>query len=96
MFGVPMNVDTGSNESHHKLTKVVAKLTQKDPTTFEEQTSHRLDDIHVLNLAMQEFQGQPLWDYEVGYRKNTSSLTEEGTNNSNVTGGMKYMVYSDN
>ena len=28
MFGVPMNVDTGSNESHHKLTKLAAKLTQ--------------------------------------------------------------------
>ena len=40
MFGVPMNVDTGSNESHHKLTKVAAKLTWKGPTTFEEPTSH--------------------------------------------------------
>ena len=30
MFAVPMNVDTGSNESHHKTTKVAAKLTQKD------------------------------------------------------------------
>ena len=27
--------------------------------------------------------------------KNTSSLTEEDMNNSNVTRGMKYMVYSD-
>jgi hypothetical protein len=27
MFSVPMNVDTGSNESHHKRTKVTAKLT---------------------------------------------------------------------
>ena len=25
MFGVPTNVDTGSSESHHKLTKVAAK-----------------------------------------------------------------------
>ena len=39
MFGVPMNVDTGSNESHHKLTKIAAKLTQKDIRTFEKQTS---------------------------------------------------------
>ena len=27
-FGIPMEVDTGSNESGHKLTKVAARLTQ--------------------------------------------------------------------
>ena len=37
-----MNVDTGSNETHHKTTKIAAKLTQKDITTFEKQTSDRL------------------------------------------------------
>ena len=28
--GVPMNVDTGSNESHHKKAKICAKFTQKN------------------------------------------------------------------
>ena len=62
MYGVPMNVDTGSNESHHKITKIAAKLTQKDVRTFERQTSDRLDDFHVLNLAMEEIQGRKLWE----------------------------------
>jgi hypothetical protein len=67
-FGVPMNVDTGSNESHHKTTKIAAKLTQKDIRTFEKQTSDRLDDFHVLNLAMEEIEGDPLWRYLDTYR----------------------------
>lgn len=58
MFGVPMVVDTGSNESHHKTTKVAAKLTQKDVQTFEKQTSDRLDDFHVLDLAQEEINGR--------------------------------------
>ena len=37
MFGAPMVVDTGSNESHHKTTKIATKLTQKDVKTFEQQ-----------------------------------------------------------
>jgi hypothetical protein len=52
MFGVPMVVDTGSNESHPKTTKIATNLTQKDVKTFEKQTSDRLDDFHVLGLAM--------------------------------------------
>ena len=71
MFGVPMNVDTGSNESHHKTTKIAAKLTQKDIRTFERQTSDRLDDFHVLNLAIEEIQGNPLWTYLDPYREET-------------------------
>jgi len=34
-FGVPLEVDTGSNESGHKPTKTAAKLTQKQRETFE-------------------------------------------------------------
>jgi hypothetical protein len=85
MFGVPMNVDTGSNESHHKVTKVAAKLTQKDPTTFEEQTCNRLDDLHVLDLALQEMQGRALWHYEAGVstREDATSAEERGAEKDN-------------
>ena len=34
-FGVPMVVDTGANESHHKSTKTAAKQTQKNKKRFE-------------------------------------------------------------
>ena len=83
MFGVPMVVDTGSNESHHKTTKVAAKLTQKDIKNFEKQTSMRLDDLHVLNLAMQELLGRPLWHYYSGYFKDDDFDEDigDGTNN---------------
>ena len=62
-FGVPMVVDTGSNESHHKKTKVAAKLTQKDIRTFEKQTETRLDEFHVIDLAIQELHGMKLWEH---------------------------------
>jgi hypothetical protein len=93
MFGVPMVVDTGSNESHHKTTKVAAKLTQKDVQTFEKQTSDRLDDFHVLDLAMEEMNGRPLWHYCSGYqRPETPPIAEKP----NTTGGMILNVLREN
>ena len=91
MFGVPMVVDTGSNESHHKTTKIAAKLTQKDVKTFEKQTSDRLDDFHVLDLAMEEFNGRPLWLYSEGHDHDETSEVAEG----NTTGGMIINVTRD-
>ncbi|NJL56628.1 hypothetical protein HC928_16790 [bacterium] len=97
MFGVPMVVDTGSNESHHKTTKVAAKLTQKDVKVFEKQTSDRLDDLHVLNLAMEEMNGRPLWHYYSGYyhdddTDDESKNTQE-EENIGKTGGMVMRVF---
>ena len=90
MFGVPMNVDTGSNESHHKTTKVAAKLTQKDIKSFEKQTSNRCDDFHVLDLAMEEINGRPLWEYYSGFVHPTKAEKDPVQ----TTGGMK-MVASE-
>ena len=67
MFGVPMVVDTGASEGHHKKTKVAAKLTQKNITTFETQTDRRLEEMHLLDLALHEVAGRPLWDYFDGF-----------------------------
>ena len=95
-FGVPMNVDTGSNESHHKTTKIAAKLTQKDIRTFEKQTSDRLDDFHVLNLAMEEIEGDPLWRYLDTYRDVETEIGEVQDNRDTTTiGGMKLTTYID-
>jgi len=68
MFGVPMNVDTGSNESGHKPDKYAAKLTQKNVDTFEEQTEKRRQEFDILDLAIEEIKGRPLWDYFRGYK----------------------------
>jgi hypothetical protein len=91
MFGVPMNVDTGCNESHHKTTKVAAKLTQREIQTFEIQTCDRLDDFHVIDLAMEEIDGRPLWHYFWGWEHDDPVQLEP----KNLTGGMKFVVFWD-
>jgi hypothetical protein len=101
MYGVPMNVDTGSNESHHKRTKVAAKLTQKDPTKFEEQTCNRLDDLHVLDLTLLEMEGRALWDYEAGDPSTKANpggvvpVNEDEVSDKNRVGGTMFEVYKD-
>ena len=62
-FGVPMEVDTGSNEAGHKKTKKAALLTQKKECSFDAQTSMRLQEVALLDLAKEELEGRPLWDY---------------------------------
>jgi len=66
-FGVPLEVDTGSNEVGHKLAKTAAKLTQKKFETFDIQTAKRLEEMDLIGLAMEEIRGRPLWDYWQGY-----------------------------
>ena len=66
-FGVPSCYDTSSNESHHKLAKIAAKLTQKDPKVFEKQTAKRLVEFLLLDLAWEEIQGRSLYHYFWGY-----------------------------
>ena len=69
-FGVPMEFDTGSNESGHKETKVAAKLTQKNESTFDFQTCVRLDEFLLIDLAVEEMTGNcKLWKY---FRRKTS------------------------
>ena len=66
-FGVPMEVDTGSNEAGHKPAKTAAKLTQKKKDKFEIQTATRLEEVHLLDLAEEEMRGRPLYDYFEGH-----------------------------
>jgi hypothetical protein len=62
-LGVPKCVDTGANESHHKPTKYAAKLTQRDITVFEKQTARRVDEFHLLDLAVCELEGKNVYEY---------------------------------
>jgi len=43
--GVPLEVDTKFDKMHHKPTKLVANLTQKDKRVFEEQTAKRGQEV---------------------------------------------------
>jgi hypothetical protein len=62
-FGVPMEVDTGSNKSGHKATKTAARLTQKNEETFDLQTAIWLEEVHLLDLATLEIEGKPMFYY---------------------------------
>jgi hypothetical protein len=64
LYGVPKEVDTGSNESGHKETKVAARLTQKNEATFDFQTCTRMDEFMCIDLAMAELtDDQAMWKY---------------------------------
>jgi hypothetical protein len=63
LYGVPKEHDTGANESGHKVTKVAARLTQKNLETFEYQTANRLMEFLLIQWGMAELEGRKLWKY---------------------------------
>lgn len=68
-FGVPSNVNTKSNEMHHKRDKKTAKRTQKRPTSFNLQTAVKIQERTLIDLAYQELQGRVRWDYYIGFEE---------------------------
>jgi hypothetical protein len=67
LFGVPLEFDTSANESHHKVSKQGAKLTQKAAKTFNLQTANRMTEFRLIELALLEIQdGSVVWDYFAG------------------------------
>ena len=90
LFGVPMEVDTGSNESGHKETKKAARTTQKNEKTFDLQTATRLDQFHVTEMAFEELGGRKLWDY---YEKPERNLPDPQEPERIVTGGAVIRVF---
>jgi hypothetical protein len=94
LYGVPTEVDTGSNESGHKITKIAAKLTQKNEATFDYQTSTRLDEFFLFDLAIAELEeGRQLWNYYI--KEEDESQTEENTAKDPKTGGLQLWVYQE-
>ena len=103
-FAVPNALDTGSNESHHKLTKVAAKLTQRMLDVFEKQTAQRLEEFTLIDLAMEEIDGRPLWEYYEGklsdvdddYLPSDNNLSQNSNDSSKATtGGTEIEVFKD-
>ncbi len=86
-FRVPMEVDTGSNESAHKSEKRAAKLTQKRRETFDIQTSKMLEEMHLIDLGMEEIKGNCLWNHG----KHLPCTMQNAPNDRNVgLGGQKF------
>ena len=54
MHGVPLEFDTVANESHHKMSKVAAKLTQRNESTFNFQVALGMWEFCILDLAIHE------------------------------------------
>ena len=76
-FGVPTNVNTRSDEMHHKKDKKSAKRTQKRPKTFDIQSLQRIEDHRVIEFGMEELAGRRCWDYYQGIGLPTISQNNE-------------------
>ena len=64
LHGVPLEFDTGFNESHHKSMKKASKLTQRAHQTFNLQTGKRMVDFETIDFAMVEVEeGLAVWKY---------------------------------
>ena len=71
LYGVPMELDTGANESHHKMAKQAARVTQRSRSSFDTQVAQRLFEYMVLDLAWEEIQtGRVNWRYYNDFEKN--------------------------
>jgi hypothetical protein len=63
-FGVPSNVNTMSNEMHHKPSKTAAIHTQRRAKIFDWQCANNLHDMEVIDVAMEEIMNNNnIWDY---------------------------------
>ena len=70
LYGVPMELDTGANESHHKQAKQAAKVTQRKRSTFDIQVAKRLYEYLLLDLAWVEItSGMVNWAYHNGFQR---------------------------
>ena len=63
-FGVPKNVNTMSNEMHHKGSKTAAVRTQRRPKTFDYQCAKQIHLIDVVDVGVHEVHvGDQRWKY---------------------------------
>ena len=78
LYGVPMEFDTGANESHHKPAKYGAKLTQRNEETFDIQVATRMFEFMILDLALEEINaGVSIFDYFDGVTDQSSQESSQ-------------------
>ena len=76
-FGVPANVNTMSNESHHKPSKTAALHTQRRAKTFNLQCATNRHHMDVIDYGMEEVHnGNCVWEH---YYENVANHPEEIT-----------------
>lgn len=81
-FGVPMETDTGANESGHKATKKAARLTQRNEQTFDKQVAIRLEEVYLIEMAKSEIDGY----FATGRPNQAESSVDQGEDDANVRG----------
>ena len=68
-FGVPNNVDTKSDEHHHRDDKKATKRTQHRPENFEIQSMERIVDRRAVQYGIAELRGAKRWEYYQGIQR---------------------------
>ena len=63
-FGVPANVNTMSDEMHHKDDKKSSKRTQYRPDKFEMQSLQQIENRRIIELGIEELNGRVRWRYD--------------------------------
>ena len=66
-FGVPANVNTMSDEMHHKDDKKVSKRTQYRPDKFDMQSLTQIENRRVIELGIEELDGRVRWRYDQSF-----------------------------
>jgi hypothetical protein len=95
-FGVPMNYDTGSDESGHKPAKAAAKVMQKREEYFDEQVGSRLAEVKALDLAVKEIdEGQRPWKYSGQSAQTAEETGTDGLKSSYAPHGGRYVIICD-
>ena len=63
-FGVPNNLNTSSNEMHHKPDKTAAIRTQRQASLFDMQCAMQVHNMRCIELGIIELtQNLPVWNY---------------------------------
>ena len=68
-FGAPNNVDTKSDEHHHRDDKKATKRTQHRPENFDIQSLQRTVDRRAVQYGIAELGGAKRWEYSKGMKR---------------------------
>ena len=93
-FGVPNNVNTQSNESHHRKDKQTAQRTQRRPGTFDLSILEKIEDRRVIEMGLEEVNGRPRWQYWAGFNhRNNKSMSKKAPTQPVLTGACAKFHY---
>ena len=99
IHGVPLEFDTAANESHHKLAKLAAKLTQRNEATFQYQVALRMHEFRILDLALHDLNHDVRnSDYYRDFFREEDTCKEDDTGSEEaetLTDDTRFTVYVD-